>query len=49
MDFLDGEVRYAGLKLKYPEVAQTLFAQAQREADVRFRTYVKLEKSYNEP
>ena len=47
-EFLDGEVRYAGLKVKYPEIAQTLFAEAQRQADQRYRDYVRLEKSYNE-
>lgn len=48
-EFLDGEVRYAGLKVKHPEAAAKLFAQAQREADQRYRTYVRLEKLYNEP
>lgn len=48
MEFFDGEVRYSGLKLKYPETAERLFAEAQREADQRYKTYVKLEKSCNE-
>ena len=48
MEFFDGEVRYSGLKLKYPETAEKLFAEAQREADQRYETYVKLEKSCNE-
>ena len=47
-DFLDGEVRYAGLRVKYPETAERLFAEAQRQADERYKTYVRLEKSYNE-
>jgi pyruvate-ferredoxin/flavodoxin oxidoreductase len=47
-DFFAGEVRYAGLKIKYPEIADRLFAEAQREADERYRVYQKLEKSYNE-
>ena len=47
-EFLDGEVRYAGLKIKHPEAAQVLFAEAQKEADERYKTYVRLEKSYNE-
>ncbi len=47
-EFLDGEVRYAGLKVKHPEAAEKLFAQAQREANLRYRDYVRLEKSYNE-
>ncbi len=48
IEFLDGEVRYAGLRVKYPEHAEKLFAEAQREADERYQTYVRLEKSYNE-
>jgi len=47
-EFFEGEVRYASLKLKYPESAETLFALAQQDADERYRTYVKLEKSFNE-
>ena len=47
-EFLNGEVRYAGLKIKHPEAAEVLFAEAQREADERYKTYVRLEKSYNE-
>ena len=46
-DFLDGEVRYAGLRVKYPERAEALFAEAQRQAEERYKTYVRLEKSYN--
>jgi pyruvate-ferredoxin/flavodoxin oxidoreductase len=48
MEFFSGEVRYSGLQLKYPEAAKVLFAKAQKDADDRYRTYVKLEKSYNE-
>ena len=47
-DFLDGEVRYSSLKLKYPETAEQLFAQAQKDAEERFVIYKKLERSYNE-
>lgn len=47
-EFFKGEVRYAGLKLKYPEIAEELFAEAQREADERYKTYVRLQKMYNE-
>ena len=47
-EFFSGEVRYAGLKIKYPETAAKLFAEAQREADERYKTYVRLEKTYNE-
>ena len=48
-EFFNGEVRYAGLKLKYPEIAADLFEKAQRDADERYKTYVRLEKMYNEP
>jgi pyruvate-ferredoxin/flavodoxin oxidoreductase len=48
LDFLDGEVRYSSLKLKFPETAELLFAQAQKDADQRYIIYKKLEKSYNE-
>ncbi|MCQ2555091.1 MAG: pyruvate:ferredoxin (flavodoxin) oxidoreductase [Clostridia bacterium] len=47
-EFLNGEVRYAGLKLKFPEIAEQLFAEAQEQADKRYKDYVILEKSYNE-
>ena len=47
-EFLNGEVRYAGLKVKHPEAAAELFARAQTEADQRYKTYVRLEKSFNE-
>ena len=48
-EFLDGEVRYAGLKVKHPEAAAALFTEAQREANERYKTYARLEKMYNEP
>lgn len=47
-EFFDGEVRYSGLKLKYPEAAKDLFDKAQKDADECYKTYVKLEKSFNE-
>lgn len=47
-EFFNGEVRYAGLKIKYPEIAAKLFAEAQQEADERYRIYTRLEKMYNE-
>ena len=47
-EFMNGEVRYAGLKVKHPEAAAELFARAQTEADQRYKTYVRLEKSFNE-
>jgi len=47
-EFLDGQVRFSGLALKFPEIAEELFAEAQVSADKRYKTYVKLEKFYNE-
>lgn len=48
IDFLEGEVRYAGLRVKFPGIAEELFAEAQVEADLRYHSYVRLEKSLNE-
>jgi len=42
-DFLDGETRYAALKLTFPENARTLFSAATREADERYREYKQQE------
>lgn len=47
-DFFKGQVRFASLEMKYPEVAKKLFEEAQVEADKRYRMYEKLEKFYNE-
>ena len=47
-EFLDGQVRFSSLKLKYPEIAEELFAEAQEDASKRYDTYVKLEKFFNE-
>ena len=46
-EFFNGEVRYAGLRVKYPETAQRLFAQAQAQADQRYETYCRLAEMYN--
>ena len=37
--FLDGENRYAALKLTFPEYAETLFKAAKEDAEVRYRQY----------
>ena len=42
-DFLDGETRYAALKLTFPDNAKTLFSAATREADERYREYKQQE------
>lgn len=47
-EFFDGQVRFSSLELRYPEVAEELFFEAQEDANKRFETYVKLEKFFNE-
>ena len=37
--FLDGENRYAALKLTFPEYAETLFKAAAEDAETRYRQY----------
>ena len=41
-EFLDGEVRYASLKRTFPDNAQSLFAQAEKDARARYEKYAKL-------
>ena len=43
-DFLDGEDRYAGLKLTFPENAKKLFAQAEKEAGEKYKLYKNMEE-----
>jgi pyruvate-ferredoxin/flavodoxin oxidoreductase len=43
-DFLDGEIRYASLKASFPENAEKLFAQAEKDAVAKYRYYKKLEE-----
>ena len=40
-DFLMGEVRYLSVKKAYPNEAEELFAEAQRMAKLRYKTYVR--------
>jgi len=40
-DFLLGEVRYLSVKKAYPNEAEELFAEAQRMAKIRYKTYVR--------
>jgi len=42
-DFLAGEVRYASLRLSFPENAETLFARASRDAKARWEKYKRME------
>ena len=41
-DFLMGEVRYSSLYRKFPEIADQLFAKAQRDAEERTENYLRL-------
>ncbi len=43
-DFLMGEVRYLSVKKAYPNEAEELFAEAQRMAQIRYKTYVRKTK-----
>ena len=40
-DFLLGEVRYLSVKKAYPNEAEELFAEAQKMAQLRYKTYVR--------
>ena len=40
-DFLMGEVRYLSVKKAYPDEAEELFAEAQRMAQIRYKSYVR--------
>ncbi|MBR4130960.1 MAG: pyruvate:ferredoxin (flavodoxin) oxidoreductase, partial [Bacteroidaceae bacterium] len=40
-DFLIGEVRYLSVKKAYPDEAEELFAEAQRMAQIRYKSYVR--------
>jgi len=43
-EFLDGEVRYASLKKSFPENAKELFAQAERDAEEKYKAYRAMEE-----
>ena len=42
IEFLEGEVRYASLKQQFPEVAEQLFAKAEKDAKDRYDGYVRM-------
>ena len=48
-EFLMGEVRYSSLKLGFPEIADQLFDQAEREAKERYETYKQLAEAGSQP
>ncbi len=47
-EFLMGEVRYAALKLEFPEIADTLFDKTAKDAADRLDGYRRLAKMYDE-
>lgn len=48
-EFLESEVRYASLKKSFPEVADALFTQAEKEARERYNAYKALAEMGTEP
>lgn len=42
MDFINSEVRYTSLRLTFPELADELFAAAERDANARYEQYKRL-------
>jgi pyruvate-ferredoxin/flavodoxin oxidoreductase len=48
-EFLESEVRYASLKQSFPEVADSLFDQAEKEARQRYNAYKTLAELGAEP
>ena len=44
-----GEVRSSSLKLGFPEIADQLFDQAEREAKERYETYKQLAEAGSQP
>ncbi len=48
-EYLESEVRYASLKQSFPEVADTLFDQAEKEARQRYNAYKALAEIGAEP
>ncbi|MBR2667134.1 MAG: pyruvate:ferredoxin (flavodoxin) oxidoreductase [Oscillospiraceae bacterium] len=46
-DFLDGEVRYASLRLTFPENAKELFSQAEKEAKEKYAAFKAMDVDVN--
>ena len=44
-DFILGQVRYASLKTEFPDRANEMFSEAEKNARMRYETYAKLEES----
>ncbi len=47
MDFINSETRYTSLKLQFPERAEELFKQAEKQAAERFRKLDRMTKLYS--
>ena len=45
-EFLEGEVRFSSLGIKFPDRAKSLFAQAEAEAKEKYQRLVDLSKNY---
>ncbi len=43
-DFIANEVRYASLKLLYPDIAEELFAKTEADAKERYASYLRLQQ-----
>ena len=41
-EFLEGEVRYASLQTSFPEIAEELYAKAEKDAKDRYDSYVRM-------
>ena len=41
-EFLEGEVRYASLQSSFPEIAEELYAKAEKDAKDRYDSYVRM-------
>ncbi|WFA09162.1 pyruvate:ferredoxin (flavodoxin) oxidoreductase [Tissierella sp. Yu-01] len=41
-DFINSEVRYTSLKLQFPEEAEVLFAEAEKNAKLRYESYKRM-------
>ena len=48
-EFLEGEVRFSSLQIKFPERAKELFAKAEKEAKAKYQRLVQLSQSYKKP
>jgi len=44
-EFLEGENRYASLKLAFPEIAEKLYVKAEEDLKERYNSYVRLENN----